>query len=69
MEIELKSVDNNIIILIDDSVTDLDSKIDSTNGELWTLESEFDDHVIDYTDTVEGINTEITTIHSTEEVF
>ena len=47
----------------------MDSKIDSTNEVLGTLEAEFDDHVIDYTDTVDGINTEITTIHSTEVVF
>ena len=47
----------------------MDSKIDSTNEVLGTLEAEFDDHVIDYTDTVAGINTEITTIHSTEVVF
>jgi len=47
----------------------LDSKIDSTNEVLGTLEAEFDDHVIDYTDTVEGINTEIDAIkdkHETE---
>ena len=43
--------------------------MDDTISNLSALDTEFDNHVIDYTDTVAGINTEIDAIkdnHETE---